>query len=113
MTSGRSVAISSASVGQESVAPALVAIESAGAALEEVLAHAAGLERCFEHALAGAITKAAASHGVEPVLTHDVRVIAGRGIRVTALEPEDELGLAPGAERRSEHLRGVVSQRRL
>jgi P-type Cu2+ transporter len=64
----------------------VVAIESAGAALEEVLAHAAGLERCSEHALAGAITKAAASHGVEPVLTHDVRVIAGRGIRGRAGE---------------------------
>jgi P-type Cu2+ transporter len=58
----------------------VVEIESAGVTRKEVLARAAGLERHSEHALAGAITKAAASHGVEPVLTHDVRVMAGRGI---------------------------------
>ena len=71
----------------------VVAIESAGAAREEVLARAAGLERYSEHALAGAITKAAASLGVEPVLTHDVRVIAGRGIRGRA----DEQVVAAGS----------------
>jgi P-type Cu2+ transporter len=59
----------------------LVAIESAGVAPREVLARAAGLERFSEHALAGGITRAAAAQGVEPVMTHDVRVMAGRGIR--------------------------------
>jgi P-type Cu2+ transporter len=59
----------------------LIAVESAGAAPREVLARVAGLERFSEHPLAGAITKAAASQGVEPVLTQDVRVTAGRGIR--------------------------------
>ena len=59
----------------------VVAIESAGTPIKEVLARAAGLERCSEHALAGAITRAALSRGVEPATTCDVRVVAGRGIR--------------------------------
>jgi P-type Cu2+ transporter len=59
----------------------MVAIESAGVAPREVLARAAGLERGSEHALAGAILKAAAFQGVDPIMTHEVRVMAGRGIR--------------------------------
>jgi P-type Cu2+ transporter len=59
----------------------VVAIESAGAAPREVLARAAGLEQRSEHALAAAITKAAAARGIEPVMARDVRVMAGRGIQ--------------------------------
>jgi Cu2+-exporting ATPase len=59
----------------------VVGIESEAVGTEEVLARAAGLERDSEHALAHAITMAAAAHGLNPVVTRDVRIVPGRGIR--------------------------------
>jgi Cu2+-exporting ATPase len=62
----------------------LVGIESEGADEQEALARAAGLERHSEHGLARAILDAAASWGLEPVMTRDVRAVPGRGIRGNA-----------------------------
>ena len=59
----------------------LVGIESEGASHGEALARAAGLERHSEHGLARAILDAATARGLEPVVTSDVRVVPGRGIR--------------------------------
>ena len=61
--------------------PQIVAIESEQVGSDEVLARAAGLERHSEHGLARAITMAAAARGLEPVMTHDIVVMPGRGIR--------------------------------
>jgi Cu2+-exporting ATPase len=62
----------------------IVGIESEGAGTDEVLARAAGLERHSEHRLAQAIIMAAAARDIEPVLTHDVRAVPGRGIQGNA-----------------------------
>ena len=59
----------------------VVDIESDGVGTDEVLARAAGLERHSEHSLAHAITAAAATRGIEPVVARDVRIVPGRGIR--------------------------------
>jgi Cu2+-exporting ATPase len=66
-------------VGRASV----VAIESDGVGADEVLARAAGLERYSEHGLAHGITAAAATRGIEPVVTRDIRIVPGRGIQGT------------------------------
>jgi Cu2+-exporting ATPase len=60
--------------------PRVVGIESDGVPTNELLARCAGLERHSEHALARAITLAASTRGLEPVVTHDVRALPGRGI---------------------------------
>ena len=60
--------------------PRVVGIESDGVPTDELLARCAGLERHSEHALARAITLAASTRGLEPVVTHDVRALPGRGI---------------------------------
>jgi Cu2+-exporting ATPase len=62
----------------------IVGIETEEAAADEVLARAAGLERHSEHGLAQAITTAAATRGLSPVVTGDVRAVPGRGIRGNA-----------------------------
>jgi P-type Cu2+ transporter len=62
----------------------VVEIECVGAGTDEVLARAAGLERHSEHGLARAITMAAATRGLEPVVARDVRSVPGRGIRGSA-----------------------------
>jgi Cu2+-exporting ATPase len=59
----------------------VIGIESQEVGADEVLGRAAGLERDSEHALAHAITVAATARGLEPVVTRDVRVVPGRGIR--------------------------------
>jgi Cu2+-exporting ATPase len=59
----------------------VVGIESDGVGTDEVLARAAGLERHSEHGLARAITMAAATRGLKPVMARDVRSMPGRGIR--------------------------------
>jgi Cu2+-exporting ATPase len=59
----------------------VIDIESDGVGTEEVLARAAGLERHSEHSLANAITAAAATRGIEPVVAGDVRIVPGRGIQ--------------------------------
>ena len=61
----------------------VVDIESDGVGVDEVLARAAGLERYSEHGLAHAITAAAATRGIEPVVTRDIRIVPGRGIQGT------------------------------
>ena len=61
----------------------VVAIESDGVGVDEVLARAAGLERHSEHGLAHGITAAAATRGIEPVVTRDIRIVPGRGIQGT------------------------------
>ncbi len=61
--------------------PRLVGIACAAAESGDVLARAAGLERHSEHALARAVTAAAAARGLQPAPAREVRVIAGRGIR--------------------------------
>jgi Cu2+-exporting ATPase len=61
--------------------PRVVGIDREGVAVDHVLARAAGLERYSEHGLARAIVTAAASRGIAPVATDDVRAIPGRGIR--------------------------------
>jgi Cu2+-exporting ATPase len=62
----------------------VVGIESDGAGTDEVLARAAGLERYSEHGFGHAITTAAAVRGLDPVITGDVRILPGRGIRGNA-----------------------------
>jgi Cu2+-exporting ATPase len=62
----------------------VVEIESDGAGTDEVLARAAGLERHSEHGFGHAITTAAAVRGLDPVVTGDVRILPGRGIRGNA-----------------------------
>jgi len=62
----------------------VVGIESDGAGTDEVLARAAGLERYSEHGFGHAITTAAAVRGLDPVVTGDVRILPGRGIRGNA-----------------------------
>jgi Cu2+-exporting ATPase len=59
----------------------IVGIESERAATDEVLARAAGLERHSEHGLAHAVITAAATRGIAPVMTRDIRAVPGRGIR--------------------------------
>ena len=62
----------------------VVGIESDGAGTDEVLARAAGLERYSEHGFGHAITTAAAVRGLDPVVTGDIRILPGRGIRGNA-----------------------------
>ena len=62
----------------------VVGIESDGAGTDEVLARAAGLERYSEHGFGHAITAAAAVRGLDPVVTGDIRILPGRGIRGNA-----------------------------
>jgi Cu2+-exporting ATPase len=62
----------------------IVSIETEEAAADEVLTRAAGLERHSEHGLAQAITMAAATRRLSPVVTRDVRAVPGRGIRGNA-----------------------------
>ena len=62
----------------------VVGIETDGAGTDEVLARAAGLERYSEHGFGHAITTAAAVRGLDPVVTGDVRILPGRGIRGNA-----------------------------
>jgi len=62
----------------------VVGIVSDGAGTDEVLARAAGLERYSEHGFGHAITTAAAVRGLDPVVTGDVRILPGRGIRGNA-----------------------------
>jgi Cu2+-exporting ATPase len=62
----------------------VVGIESDGAGTDEVLARAAGLERYSEHGLARAISMAAATRGLEPVVARDIRILPGRGIQGNA-----------------------------
>jgi len=62
----------------------VVGIESDGAGTDEVLARAAGLERYSEHGFGHAITTAAAVRGLDLVVTGDVRILPGRGIRGNA-----------------------------
>lgn len=61
----------------------VIGVESDGVDADEVLAWAAGLERHSEHSLARAVGAAAAMRGIEPMVTRDVRVAPGRGIRGT------------------------------
>ena len=61
----------------------VVDIESDGVGASEVLARAAGLERHSEHGFARAITAAATTRGIEPVIARDIRVVPGRGIEGT------------------------------
>ena len=63
---------------------------------DEVLARAAGLERHSEHGFGHAITAAAAVRGLDPVVTTDVRILPGRGIRGNA-------DGASGGGRQTEH----------
>ncbi|HXQ08801.1 MAG TPA: cation-translocating P-type ATPase [Bradyrhizobium sp.] len=62
----------------------VVDIESDGVGADEVLARAAGLVRHSEHGSAHAITTAAASRRLKPILAGDVRIVPGRGIRGSA-----------------------------
>ena len=62
----------------------VVRIETDEVVADEVLARAAGLERHSEHGFGHAITTAAAMRGLDPVVTADVRIVPGRGIRGTA-----------------------------
>jgi Cu2+-exporting ATPase len=59
----------------------IVGIESEGATTDEVLARGAGLERHSEHGVAHALITAAATRGIAPVMTRDIRAVPGRGIR--------------------------------
>jgi Cu2+-exporting ATPase len=61
----------------------VVDIESDDVEADEVLARAAGLERYSEHCLSHGITAAAATRGIEPVVTRDIRIVPGRGIQGT------------------------------
>jgi Cu2+-exporting ATPase len=58
----------------------VVAIDTAGVAIAEVLALGAGLERHSEHGLGRAVVNAAAERGIEPIVSHNVRAMPGRGI---------------------------------
>jgi Cu2+-exporting ATPase len=62
----------------------VVRIETDEVAADEALARAAGLERHSEHGFGHAITTAAAVRGLDPVVTGDVRILPGRGIRGNA-----------------------------
>jgi Cu2+-exporting ATPase len=62
----------------------VVRIETDEVGADEVLARAAGLERHSEHGFGHAITTAAAVRGLHPVVTGDVRILPGRGIRGNA-----------------------------
>jgi P-type Cu2+ transporter len=62
----------------------VVRIETDEVVAEEVLARAAGLERHSEHGFGHAIATAAAVRGLHPVVTGDVRILPGRGIRGNA-----------------------------
>ena len=85
----------------------LVGIESDGAGTDEVLARAAGLERHSEHGLARAITMAAATRGLEPVVAGDVR------IRARPRHPRECRWASRGGwERRFDERTGLVSLRR-
>jgi Cu2+-exporting ATPase len=48
-----------------------------------VLARAAGLERHSEHGFARAVTAAAATRDIKPIVTRDIRIVPGRGIEGT------------------------------
>ena len=61
----------------------VVDIESDGVGTSEVLARAAGLERHSEHGFASAITAAAMTRDIEPVVARDIRIVPGRGIEGT------------------------------
>lgn len=63
--------------------PHVTAIETDGASLDELLSYANGLERHSEHALARAVTAAAAERRIRPPDAQAVRAIPGRGIRGT------------------------------
>jgi Cu2+-exporting ATPase len=60
--------------------PRVVGIDDDGVGADAALARTAGLERHSEHALAGAIAKAAAARGLQPVAASDIRIRPGRGI---------------------------------
>jgi P-type Cu2+ transporter len=62
----------------------VVRIETDEVVADEVLARAAGLERHSEHGFGHAITTLAAVRGLDPVMTTDVRILPGRGIRGNA-----------------------------
>jgi P-type Cu2+ transporter len=62
----------------------VVGIESDGTGIDEVLARAAGLECHSEHGLGRAVTMAAATRGLKPVVARDVRSVPGRGISGSA-----------------------------
>jgi heavy metal translocating P-type ATPase len=62
----------------------VVRIETDEVVADEVLARAAGLERHSEHDFGHAITTLAAVRGLDPVMTTDVRILPGRGIRGNA-----------------------------
>ncbi len=62
----------------------LVSIDTDGVETVEALARAAGLERHSEHGLARAVTLAAATRGIKPIATREVRIVPGRGIRGSA-----------------------------
>jgi P-type Cu2+ transporter len=62
----------------------VVRIETDEVVTDEVLARAAGLERHSEHGFGHAITTLAAVRGLDPVMTTDVRILPGRGIRGNA-----------------------------
>jgi Cu2+-exporting ATPase len=61
-------------------ATCLISVDSEGVGSDEVLARAAGLERHSEHGLGRAIVAAAAERRIDPVMTHNVRAVPGRGI---------------------------------
>jgi len=61
--------------------PKLVDLASDGVAEDEVLARLAGLERYSEHGLAHAIAMAAIARGLDPMVTKDVQIVPGRGLR--------------------------------
>ena len=61
----------------------VIDIESDGVGTSEVVARAAGLERHSEHGFARAITAAATTRGIEPVVARDIRIVPGRGIEGT------------------------------
>jgi Cu2+-exporting ATPase len=61
----------------------VVDIASDGVTTSEVLARAAGLERHSEHGFASAITAAAMTRNIEPVVARDIRILPGHGIEGT------------------------------
>ena len=81
----------------------VVGIESDGAGTDEVLARAAGLERHSEHGLARAITVAAATRGLEPVVARDVRSVPA------AASGEGRWASGGGWERRFDERTGLVT----
>jgi len=73
----------------------VVDIESDGVGTSEVLARAAGLERHSEHGFASAITAAAMTRDIEPVVARDIRIVPGRGIEGNVGGERVAAGTAP------------------